>query len=142
MFDFATQYRQKHETIPAAKDFKLTDSDFNDFVAFINNKSYDYTTKTEDAISDLEKDAEKENYLTAIKPELDELKLKVKHDKEQDIQKNKNEIMRILLPEIVSRYYYQNGRLESSLSNDPEVLKAIEVLNDKPLYEKTLTALK
>lgn len=142
IFDFATQYHQQHKTIPSAKEFQLTDQDFIDFVTFTNDKSYDYTTKTEDAIKDLELDAEKENYLVAIKPEIDELKAKVKHDKEQDLQKNKEEIIRLMLPEIVSRYYYQNGRLESSLKNDPEIKKAIDVLNDKLLYATTLTVSK
>ncbi len=142
LFDFATQYHQQHKSIAPAKDFQLTDQDFNDFVAFTKDKSYDYTTKTEEVINDLELYAGKENYLTSIQPEIDELKTKVKHDKEQDLQKNKDEIMKMLLPEIVSRYYYQNGRLESSLKNDTEIKKAIEILNDKSLYDTTLTASK
>ena len=78
LFDFATQYHLKHETIVPAKEFVLTDQDFNDLVAFLKDKNYDYSTKTEDALKDLEKNADKESYLNAIKPEIDELKRKNK----------------------------------------------------------------
>ena len=46
--------------------------------------------------------------------------------------------MDILTQEIVSRYYYQKGRAEASLKTDPEVKKAIEVINNPELYKSTL----
>ena len=44
----------------------------------------------------------------------------------------------MLKAEILVRYYYAAGRLEGSLTNDPEVKKACEVLHDKQLYNSTL----
>ena len=44
----------------------------------------------------------------------------------------------MLAMEITSRYYYQRGRIENSLANDPDVLKAIEVIEDKALYASVL----
>src|SRR5262249_26780460 len=67
IFDYATQYREKHSTLPPAKDFKLTDQDFNDFVAFISDKDYDYTTKSEKTMEDLKSAAQNEKYFDAVK---------------------------------------------------------------------------
>jgi carboxyl-terminal processing protease len=46
--------------------------------------------------------------------------------------------MLLLREEIVSRYYYQNGRIEATLNGDPEIKRAIEVLNDENLYNSIL----
>ena len=64
------------------------------------------------------------------------------HDKQKDLIKNKEQIKGLLQEEIVSRYYYQNGRLEASMQNDAEVKKAIEVLNNQNEYTQTLAASK
>ena len=47
IFDYATLYRLKHSSITTAKDFKLTDAEYNEFVTWVKTKTYDYTTKSE-----------------------------------------------------------------------------------------------
>ncbi len=138
IFDFATRYRMLHEAIPAVKDFHLTDADFNDFVAFIGDKEYDYTTKSEKALKELKENSEKEKYFADIKSEYEALHTKMMHNKKDDLIKNKAEILSLLTEEIVSRYYFQNGRTEASLATDPEVKRAIEILRDKPGYTAIL----
>lgn len=142
IFDFATQYRLQHQTIAAPKDFRLTDQEYNDFVAFLSDKEYDYTTKTEDKLKDFKETAEKEDYWGSVKDQFNALQAQMMHDKQKDLTKNRAQIKGLLEEEIASRYYYQNGRLEASLKDDPEVNKAIEVLNNQETYNKTLTALK
>jgi carboxyl-terminal processing protease len=36
--------------------------------------------------------------------------------------------------EIVSRYYFQNGRIETSFDTDPEVQAALKALGDPSVY--------
>ena len=115
IFDFATLYHQQHSTIADAKTFRLSDADWNAFVDFLKGKDYDYSTKTEDALKQLQKSAEGEKYFESIQSDYDLIKNKIHHDKDQDIQTNKDEIKKILEQEIVSRYYYQNGRIISTL---------------------------
>jgi carboxyl-terminal processing protease len=138
IFDYATIYRLKHSTIPAAKDFKLSEQDFNDFVAFLSDKEYDYTTKSEKTIEELKTTAENEKYFDAVKSEYEALKSKMMHNKKEDLTKNKEEIMQVLTEEIVARYYYQTGRFEANLTHDVEVRKAADVLDDKALYASVL----
>jgi carboxyl-terminal processing protease len=56
------------------------------------------------------------------------------HDKQEDLITYKEEISEILKSEIVSRYYFQKGRVISSLKTDPEILRAIEVLEGNDTY--------
>ena len=56
------------------------------------------------------------------------------HDKDKDLIKYKDEIKELLQNEIVSRYFYQNGRIEASFEYDPDIKKATEALKDKNVY--------
>ena len=141
IFNYATKYRVAHATIPLVKNFRLTDAEYDDFVTYLNTKEYDYTTKTEKALDDLKKDAKDDKTLDAIGGDIDALKTKIKHNKKDDLVKFKPEIKQFLEEEIASRYYFQNGRLEASLRDDPELTQAISVLNDSDKYKKVLTTI-
>ncbi|MCX6247127.1 MAG: S41 family peptidase [Bacteroidetes bacterium] len=138
IFDFATQFRREHASIPPPEKFEVTDSIFNSFVAFLSGKNYDYKTKSEDALEDLRKDSEKENYFNAIKSEYDALKKQMENDKKSDLTKFKPQICELLTQEIVSRYYYQKGKIISSLKTDKDITGAINTLTDQILYKSVL----
>lgn len=139
IFDYATKYRLSHPSIPASKDFALTEEEYNDFLKFLSDKTYDYTTKSEKSIGELKKFAESEKYFESMKTEYDVLKSKIEANKKDDINKYKAEIKDILEEEIASRYYYQRGRLESSLRDDHELKEALRVIKDEQLYKSILS---
>lgn len=139
IFDYATHYRVEHPSIAAAKDFRLTDAEYDDFVNFLNGKDYDYTTKTEKTLEELRKNAAADKTEDEISADIDALKAKVAHNKKDDLIKFKPEIKEFLEEEIASRYYFQNGRLESSMKSDPELKAAEDVLADSDRYTKILT---
>lgn len=139
IFDYATKYRIAHERIAPAKEFKLTDVEYNEFVAFLENKEYDYTTKTEKALESLRTDAKADKSIDLIGADIDALKTKIMHNKNADLINYKPEIKQFLEEEIASRYYFQNGRLEASLKDDKELAEAFAVLNDSERYTKLLT---
>ena len=136
IFDYATKYRIAHETIVPAKDFTLSDAEYTDFVTFLNGKDYDYKTKSEKTIDELKEDAKEDKALDAISADIDALKTKIMHNKKEDLIKYKPEIKQFLEEEIASRYFFQNGRLEASLKDDPELKQALTVLNDAEQYQK------
>lgn len=141
IFDYATKYRNVHESIIPAKEFRLTDAEYDEFLAFINGKDYDYTTKTEKTLEDLREDAKEDKTLEVINSDIETLKAKIMHNKKEDLQKYKPEIKQFLEEEIASRYYFQNGRLEASLKDDQEVKEALAVLKDAEKYNKILTTI-
>ncbi len=138
IFDFATQYRIKHSTIAAAKEFKLTDADFADFKAFIADKKYDYQTASEKALDDFKKKADDEHYFDAVKQQFEQLKQKLNHDKLADLEKNKAEIIRLLEMEIAKRYYFQRASYEMASRIDEDVQEALKLFNDPAKYKQLL----
>jgi carboxyl-terminal processing protease len=139
IFDFATDYCHRHPKA-SSNDVTLTDSDFLDFQTFISTRDYDYTSKSEKSLDELTKNAEDEKY-TELKGSLDELKTRLAHNKQEDVVKNKTEILSLLEEEIASRYFYQAGRIRKAISHDPELGKAISVINDSNYYTGILSGM-
>ena len=73
------------------------------------------------------KDANKEKYVSDLQAEIDALEAKMEASKTNDLERFKEEISEVIEGEIVTRYYFQNGRIESSLKHDNEVNKAVEI---------------
>jgi carboxyl-terminal processing protease len=137
IFKFANIFQRNHKTIAPPSEFRISDSTFEAFKEFVGDK-FDYKTETEELIKRLKKSAEREGYNAALDSTIKRLEAEVKHAKKKDLDKNKDEIKELLRIEIVTRYYYQKGKVEASLINDKEVKKAIEVINDNELYKSIL----
>ena len=137
-FDFASKYVREHPSIAPAKDFRLTDAEYNDFISFLDGKKYDYKNQSEKRLEALRASAEKEKYFSMMQNEFNTLKKKMEDTKKQDLQNHRDEIKEILEMEIASRYYYQKGRLESEFKYDTDLKKAVETLNDSPLFTSIL----
>ncbi|MCD4790252.1 MAG: S41 family peptidase [Bacteroidales bacterium] len=133
-FDYATKFERENLEIDAPDEFIITDEIFNDFVTFISDKNYEYTTKCEETLEKLKQYAEEEKYFEDISPEFIALTDKMEKNKQEDIEKHKEQIKKILRIEIISRYYYQRGKIISSLSDDKEIAKAIEIINQQDSY--------
>lgn len=130
IYDYANEYRAKHEKIGPAAGFKLTDNEYADFIAWVSKKDYDYTTRSEKLLNDLKTIAVKEKYYEAVKDDYEAMKKTMMHDKQRDLEKEKTQIKSLLEEEIVARYYLNTGRIQAALTNDTELKKAIELLND------------
>lgn len=138
-FNYATEFVKKHQTIAPAKEFEFTDQMYEDFVDFIKDKDYSYTTASEKTIEDLLTTAEKDKVNPQTIEEIKRAKELLIADKQNDIYKFKDEIKELLKSEIVSRYYYQRGRTEVALKNDTELDRAVEILNNTKEYKKILS---
>jgi len=134
VFDYANKFAREHESIAAPEEFEVTDEIYDDFMAFLQDKEYNYKTDSEEALEKLKKSAKEENYFDAIKEDYVALKDKMLHDKQEDLRKNEEEIKEVIKSEIVARYYYQKGRIQASLKDDHEINKAIEVLKGHSTY--------
>ncbi len=137
-FGYATDYRLKHEQINKPSEFMLSDNDYQEFVNYLSDKDYSYTTESEDLLAKLEETTKEEKYFENIQKEYKELKEKLSHNKKEDLFTFKDEIKRILETEIVGRYFYQKGQIEMSLKEDPNIEEAIKTLNNKELYQSVL----
>lgn len=141
-FEYATYYRLRNEALLGGKNYRVNETEYADFVAWLQEKDYDYVTDSEELLDEFKTSAEKDEYYDAVKEEFEALKARVAHDKEKDLQKQKTEIKRMLEREIVTRYYYQEGAIENDFVYDNDMKKAIEVLNDKATYSTMLESKK
>ncbi|MBT4345852.1 MAG: S41 family peptidase [Flavobacteriales bacterium] len=137
-FNYATDYRLLHDSIPP--NFIFNESDFSDFTKYLKDKDYSYQTETEKVLEDLKKQAEEEKYFASFSVEYDSLFNKMINNKNDDLLNSKEDIKQILTGEIMSRYFYQKGRILAGLSFDNEVEEAIQILKDTEKYQYILSA--
>ena len=138
IFDYALKYRSKNPTIKPAKEFSLSESDYQDFVNWLKDKDYDYTTQVEKDYKLLEASARKEKYYDAVQEQLNALKTKLTHSKDADLMTFKKEIKQQLEHEITSHYYLQKGEKEYDFRNDAELTAALTLFKDMPRYQQIL----
>lgn len=137
-FNYAKKYHKEHPTIAPAGQFEITDEIYNDFVNYLSDKTYDYTTYTENIINDLRKVAEEENYMDNLKQQIDQLEKTYKDAKKEDLMRNRTEISQLLKDAILLHYYYRKGCIEGALADDPDVKKAVEILTNPTEYNRIL----
>ena len=138
-FDFATQFAVQQASIAKPKTFQIEEALYQQFLSFVDEEGeYEYTTESERHIEKLKNAAEEEKYLEAIEQLLVDLEQMIQEDKEKDIEKETDEIKRILKLEIISRYYYQRGVMEARITVDEEIKEALEILSDKKEYNNIL----
>jgi carboxyl-terminal processing protease len=129
IFKYATRFRLSTDSIKSPEDFQLSEVDYQKFVEFAKTRDFSYDTDTELLFEELKKVAEEERYLKGAEKDFEALYTKIKPEKDQDLMKFKDEISEFLENEIVSRYYYQSGRIRYELDKDEAIKKSKEVFN-------------
>ena len=139
IFDFANDYRAKHETIAEAEKFVVDDALYNEFLKFLQTKKYACTTALETKLEELKTAAEEDHSFADIQSAYNQLKSQIEKLKTQDLNTHKAQIERALTQEIVSRYYFSTGKLVNSLHHDSYIEAAKEVLLNSNRYNAILS---
>lgn len=140
IFDWATNWTLKHKKIEAPENFSITSEDYEDFKSFVKSKDFQYDRMSEKSITALKEVMEFEGYMKYAEEEFKALESMLVPNLDRDLETFKDEITKLLNTEIIKRYYFQRGEAIYTLKNDKEIAKAIEILKDKSLYTKTLSA--
>ena len=142
IFDYANQFYQNHPTILPAEKFVINDAIYDDFIKFLQDKDYSYTTDSEELLDELKESSMAERYFSAIEPLYKEMTERIAKEKAIDLIKFKDEISQYLGSEIAVRYYFQKGRIINSLTSDPDVKYAKDILLDQSKYKAILSGKK
>ncbi len=134
IFDYATEFASKNKKIKDAKDFTITDEDYKNFMDFAKSKNFSYETELDKLLK-----MTMNKYDEDIKKELSILQKKIEIKKEENFLSFKEQIKKIIENEIVSRFYFQNGRIEASLSFDKDIKKSYEIFNNLESYKNILS---
>jgi carboxyl-terminal processing protease len=138
IFNYATIYRVKNESILSAQTFEFSNADYIDFTNYVLKQEFEYNTASGEYMTRLKEIAQEEGYYEASKAEYDKLYEFYKPSKERDLNIFKTEIIEILEDEIIGRYYFQTGRIEHALVDDSFILEAVKILNDPARYNQIL----
>ena len=138
LVDWGTRYFQKHPSIPAVRDFALTDADYEDFKDMVKASGFKYDRISVKRLEDLKKTMRFEGYYEESKDLLESLEAKLAHNLDKEMDRKKTDILKIMSLEVVKRYYYQAGMAEEALKGDKDLEKAIEIVSDQSEYNKIL----
>lgn len=138
-FDFATKYASEHPEIPSPSEFEITDSIYADFKRSIDPDRFKYDKVCEEMVKQLRETAEVEGYMSdSTKALIDSLAVSLTHNLQHDLDVARPEVSEYLAEEIVTRYYYESGKIENRLKTDIGVKRAVEVLSDRKEYDRLL----
>ena len=138
MFDWVTDYINRHPTIAAPREFHLTDEEFADFKQKVVKSGFTYDPVSQKQLKQLEKTAKAEGYYEQAKEAFKLLESKLKHDVATDIDKHEDILRQMIELDIISAYYYQAGSIEAGLQHDKQLKEAIRLLQQPETYKKLL----
>lgn len=139
IFDYANRYRETHDTITEAKLFTLTDEEYQAFVTYAEPQWLAYETASQKALKALQAQAKVEGTLGELQDQMEEAEKAILRLKKESFQSDKTAIKEQLEQEIVSRYYYQTGRVQNRLAHDIDVNAALELFTNTTRFKQLLT---
>ncbi len=140
IFDYATDYCLKHPAIASAKEFELTDADYEEFKNKVKGADFKYDQQSEKILNTLKEAAEFEGYMNDASEEFKALENKLKHNLDRDLDYFSKDIKKMIAEEIIKRYYYQKGAIIQQLKDDKELDEAVQVLTNPERYRQILSA--
>jgi carboxyl-terminal processing protease len=133
IFEYATQWVSKNQAYK-----EVSDTDFNQFKAYLKAKNFSFDTKTEQLLKETLEQAKKDKLDATIKLQYDQLMAAIQKAEETELDKNKTEILNQLKDELILRYQYKEGLYQNYLKNNSEIKKATQLLANTAEYNKIL----
>ena len=140
MLNWELKYIKNHPTIAPARNFFISDADYEDFKKTVLKSGFKYDRESKRYMENLVKLAKFEGYYNDAKEEFDALEKKLSHNLAKDLDYNKEILKQVLTADIVAVYYYQRGTVENSLQFDKQWKRTVELLRNLEEYRKILTA--
>lgn len=140
IFDYCTKWASEHPTIPSVSEFKFTD--WQDFKNFVVSKDFSYKTDKEKLFDALVEKAKKDSTYEAAKQQYDALQMALFRCQDEELDNNKEEIIRLISTDLAQRYYFQKGASEENLKYDKETKRASDILRDRKAYDSILSTSK
>lgn len=127
--DFAIEYCVAHDSVASPADFRLSDEEYEEFVSYASGKEFDARTESQVKMEDVLKTAVREGMTEGdreLESQIKSLLERVTLDKESFLRSNKEVIVRILEDEIMGKYFFDAGAIQSSLRHDEQLKEALE----------------
>ena len=137
IFNYATSFYYNN-SVADLNTFKLSDSDFNDFKAYLKSNNFAFQTKTEKALDNVREIAFEEGLIDDLSKDYNALASNLNVIKNKAVDDNKEQLKTLLESEIVKRYFYREGLYEYFLTHNVEIKTASEILGNTNRYNSFL----
>lgn len=137
IFEYASQYVQQKDSVKNIDNFNFLE--YDDFIKFAKAKSFTYKASGETDLAALENSIKTDKTADqTLLNDISGLKSKIESRKVDDFTRFKDQVIDEIEKEIISRYFYQEGKTKISLKRDKEIVEAINLINDTARYKKIL----
>ena len=132
IFRYVTRYCLENPEIADIDEFAF--NDFDDFVRFVKESDFHYTTSQEKALGHLSELMTRSEAGKETQGDIKAIEKALAEDKAEHLERHKVQIVRAIEMDIVGRYYFENGKTRQHLKYDPELQEAIGILMDQKRY--------
>lgn len=138
LLNYELDYIASHSSIAPAEDFEITDADYDEFKARMLKSGFKYDQATEKYLENLEKLAKLEGYFDETQEEFANLRKKLQHNLEKDLEFNRQTLKKYISNDIIPAYYFQKGAIINALRGDKQMDEALRILNAPEEYRSIL----
>ena len=138
LFDYVVSYIERHPQIAPAKEFHITDEDWQEFRQRVIASGFTYDDLSRKQFDELVKTAKYEGYYEEARDAFDALKQRLHHDLSTELDKHRDAIQELIELDIISAYHYQAGAIAAGLAYDTVYQEAVRLLKNTEEYAKIL----
>jgi carboxyl-terminal processing protease len=139
VFDFATEYKLKHEKIAPAETFELDDESYAQFTKMLKESGFNYDMQSGKILKDLKEMIEFEGYADITKEDIASLEKKLQHNLDHALTHFSKHVKQLISDEIVKRYYGQKGEIIYNLRDDTDLEESFRILENMERYKEILS---
>lgn len=138
-FDFALEYFRTHDSIAPAPVFRLSDAEYDRFVAFMEGKEFENRSATERLLDQFQSTAAYEGLDSLATEGIATLKEALCRSKRENLYLLKDDICNLIEEEICGVYYLAKGQLEHLIHrNDPQLAEGLRLLGSAQEFRALL----
>ena len=142
IFDFATDFKLKNETIASADSFTISDEVYAEFTSYLKKRGFTYDLESANILKELKKMIEFEGFTSITKEDIESLEKKLHANLDHSLEHFKKDVKDIIANEIIKRYYGNRGEIIYNLREDRDLQEAFTILKDNERYRKILSPVK
>ncbi|MBP6128070.1 S41 family peptidase [Flavobacterium sp.] len=136
VFEFANVLYYRNPNAKSASN--ISEAEYNEFKAFLKKEKVEINNNSDKSLKNLLEAAKKDKIDADIQIEIKQLEAAIEKTKDKELDKNKEEIKRLLLQELLLRYGYRNAFYDYVSTKYSDVLKAQQILNNPTEYKQIL----
>ncbi len=138
---YANEFKLTNEAIAQPAKFELTDAQFNNFIQWVMASDFEFKNNIERSLEKINSLSSNSNSTDLFNSTLVDINNDLHQPLDEQLLEEKALLKSILETEIALRYYNEEGGIETSLADDDEIKKAIEIISNPEKYNAILSGI-